>query len=146
MPFRFSLTTVLKVRENIEQKESRALEKCYVELSAAQGRLWEAEQNISREQQEREAELKQGTSAFQLQMSLEEERRLKEVRDQHIKKLAEAQARLREQIEIYKRARQQRDTMEELRIQQAEEYRREQLKNEQQERDELFLMRHRLRD
>jgi flagellar export protein FliJ len=141
MPFRFSLTTVLQVRENLEQKEARALEQCYVELSAAQGRLWEAEQNITHAQEERAHELSQGIPAYQLQLALGDEKRLKQLRENWQTKLQEAQVRLRGQIEIYKRARQQRETMEELRKQQVEEYQREQLKSEQQERDELYLMR-----
>jgi flagellar export protein FliJ len=145
MPFRSSLAAVLNLRENLEQKEARILEKRYVELSAAQGRLWEAEQNIIRAQDERAQELSQGTSAFQLQLALGEETRLKNVRDDWQKKLQDAQTNLRQQIEIYKKARQNRDTLDELRKQQAEEYQREQLKSEQQERDELYLMRLRSR-
>jgi flagellar export protein FliJ len=143
MPFRFSLSTVLKVRENLEQKEARALERCYAELAAAQGRLWEAEQNILRAQQERAEQLKQGLPAIHLQLALQSETQLKRNRDALQQKLGEAQARLREQIEIYKKARQQRDTMEELRNQQMEMYRREEAKSEQQQRDELHLLRHR---
>jgi flagellar export protein FliJ len=145
MPFRFSLATVLNLRDNLEQKEARTLERRYVELSAAQGRLWEAEQNIIRAQEERAHELSQGISAFQLQLALSDETRLKQLRDDWQKKFQEAQSRLREQIEIYKKARQQRDTLDELRKQQAEDYQREQLKTEQQERDELYLMRLRRR-
>ncbi len=146
MPFRFPLATVLNLRENLEQKEARLLERRYVELSAAQGRLWEAEQNIVRAQEERAHQLSQGIPAFQLQLALSEETRLKQLRDDWQGKLQEAQTHLREQIEIYKRARQQRDTMEELRKRQAEDFQREQLKSEQQERDELHLMRLRSRE
>ena len=80
-----------------------------------------------------------------MQLALEDEKRLRLLRDDWQKKLQEAQTRLREQIEIYKKARQQRETLDELRKQQAEDYQREQLKSEQQERDELYLMRLRSR-
>ena len=143
MPFRFSLATVLNLRENLEQKESRVLEQRYAELAASQGRLWEAEQNITRAQQERAQQLNEGTSAFQLQLALQEEASLKQKRLEAHQQLQETQTRLREQIGIYKQVRQQRDTLEELRKRQAAEYQREQLKTEQQERDELYLLRHR---
>lgn len=141
MPFRFSLATVLNLRENLEQKEAGILEQRYAELAAAQGRLWEAEQNITRAQQDRAQQLNEGTSAFQLQLALQEEAGLKQKRLDAHQKLQEAQIRLREQIEIYKQARQKRDTLEELRKRQATEYQREQSKSEQQERDELYLLR-----
>ncbi len=141
MPFRFSLSTVLKLRENLEQKESRILEQCYAELAAVQGRLWEAEQNIVHAREERGQQLKEGLPAIHLQLALQGETQLKQMRDSLQQKLGEAQARLREQIEIYKRARQQRDTLEEIRNQQMESYQREEAKNEQQQRDELHLLR-----
>jgi flagellar export protein FliJ len=143
MPFRFSLATVLNLRENLEQKEARILEQRYAELAAAQGHLWEAEQNITRAQQERAQQLNQGTSAFQLQLALQEEANLKHKRLHAHQKLQEAQTRLREQIDLYKQARQQRDTLEELRKRQAVQYQRQQAKAEQQERDELYLLRNR---
>ena len=141
MPFRFSLATVLNLHENLEQKEAQILEQRYAELAAAQGRLWEAEQNIVRAQQERARQLDAGTSAFQLQLALQEEAGLKEKRLDAHQKLQEAQTRLREQIANYKQARQKRDTLEELRKRRAAEYQREQSKSEQQERDELYLLR-----
>jgi flagellar export protein FliJ len=141
MPFRFSLATVLNLRGNLEQKEARVLEQRYAELAAAQGRLWEAEQNITHAQQERAQQLSEGIPAFQLQLALQEETNLKQKRLDAHQKLQEAQTRLREQIDIYKQARQQRDTLEELRKRQATEYQREQTKTEQQERDELYLLR-----
>ena len=141
MPFRFSLATVLNLRENLEQNEARILEQRYAELAAAQGRLWEAEQNITRAQQDRAQQLNEGTSAFQLQLALQEEAGLKQKRLDAHQNLQEAQIRLRQQIGIYKQARQKRDTLEELRKRQATEYQREQSKSEQQERDELYLLR-----
>jgi flagellar export protein FliJ len=146
MPFRFTLSTVLKLRDNLEQKEASILERRYAELAAAQGRLWEAEQNIVRAREERSEDLKQGVAAIELQLALQNETHLKRYRDALQQKLQEAQSKLREQIEIYKNARQQRDTLDQLRTQQFESYQREEAKSEQQQRDELHLMRHRLRE
>jgi flagellar export protein FliJ len=143
MPFRFSLSTVLKLRDNLEQKESRILEQCYAELAAVQGRLWEAEQNIVRAGEERREQLKAGLPAIHLQLALQAETQLKLSRDSLRQKLGQAQTHLREQIEIYKKARQQRDTLEEIRGKQLESYQREAAKSEQQQRDELHLLRHR---
>jgi len=141
MSFRFSLAAVLSLREKIEQRELLMLERRYAELAAAQGKLWELAQSIGRNQEEQAEALKQGTTAFQLQLAVEEAKRLEENRVQLQKKLEEAQARLRDQLKIYRQARQKRDVLEELRQQQFEQYRREQAKIEQREGDELFLLR-----
>jgi flagellar export protein FliJ len=141
MPFRFSLATVLRVRENVEHTEALKLEKCYAELAKAQGMLWEAEQNIVRARQSRQDELERGLTGVELQMAVEEELYWKQLSAQRLQLLHEAQARLRDQITAYRKARQSRDVLEELRLQKFESYRREQDKSEQRQRDEAFLLR-----
>jgi len=141
MPFRFSLTTVLNLRERLEQREQLVLERRYAELAVVQGKLWEATQNLTRAQELQAEELKQGTTAFQLQLTVEHIKALEQQQMSLQKSLQEAQSRLREQLEIYRQARQKRDVLEELRQQQLDQYQREQGKLEQRERDELFLLR-----
>jgi flagellar export protein FliJ len=143
MAFRFSLATVLRVRENLEHTEALRLEKCYANLAKVQGMLWEAEQNIARARQTRQDELAQGVTAIELQLGLDEEARWKQRSAQLLQQMREAQARLKDQILAYRKARQNRDVLEELRKQKADSYRREQEKSEQRERDEAFLLRRR---
>jgi flagellar FliJ protein len=145
MPFRFSLATVLRVRENVEQTEALRLEKYYAELAKVQGMLWEAEQNIARARQLRQDELSRGITAIELRMAVEEESHWKQRSAELLQQLREAQARLRDQILAYRKARQSRDVLEELRKQKFESYRREQEKSEQRERDEIFLLRRKRR-
>jgi len=141
MPFRFSLATVLSLREKLEQREMLLLERRYSELAAVQGKLWEAAQNITRAQEQQAEDLKRGTTAFPLQLNVETIRSLEKHRATLQKQLQEAQLRLRDQLEKYRQARQKRDVLEELRKQQLEHHQREQGKMEQRERDELFLLR-----
>jgi flagellar biosynthesis chaperone FliJ len=141
MPFQFSLATVLRLRENLEHTELLTLEKRYSELALAQGRLWEAEQNIIRAAESRQLELSRGTTAIQLQLAIEEESQMRRQRDARLQKLQEAQEVLREQLAIYWKARQKRDILQELRKQKFDVYQRTQAKLEQRERDELFLLR-----
>jgi flagellar export protein FliJ len=141
MPFRFSLAAVLRVRENLEHTESLVLEKRYVELAKAQGMLWEAEQNIHHARQAREEQLSCGVTAIELQLKMEEESYWKQRSVELSQQLLQAQARLHEQIVIYRKARQSRDILEELRKQKFESYRRAQDKAEQRDRDEAFLLR-----
>jgi flagellar export protein FliJ len=145
MAFRFTLATVLRVRENIEHTEALRLEKCYADLAKVQGMLWEAEQNIARATQAKQEELARGVIAVELQSAMEEESRWKQRSAELLQQLREAQTRLREQIAAYSKARRSRDVLEELRIQQFAVYRREQDKSEQRERDETFLLRRKSR-
>jgi len=141
MPFQFSLATVLRLRENLEHTELLTLEKRYSELALAQGRLWEAEQNIIRAAESRQLQLSRGTTAIQLQLAIEEESQMRQQRDALLQKLQEAQKVLREQLAVYWKARQKRDILQELRKQKFDVYQRAQAKLEQRERDELFLLR-----
>jgi flagellar export protein FliJ len=141
MPFRFSLATVLNLREQLEQREMLLLERRYAELAAVQGRLWEAAESIVRAQQQQADELKAGTTAFPLQLIVETIKALERHRATLQLNLQEAQLRLREQLGKYRQARQKRDVLEELRQQQFDYYQREQGKMEQRECDELFLLR-----
>jgi flagellar export protein FliJ len=141
MPFQFSLATVLRLRENLEHTELLTLEKRYSELALAQGRLWEAEQNIIRAAESRQLQLSRGTTAIQLQLAIEEESQMRQQRDALLQKLQEAQKVLREQLVVYWKARQKRDILQELRKQKFDVYQRAQAKLEQRERDELFLLR-----
>jgi flagellar biosynthesis chaperone FliJ len=141
MPFRFSLAAVLRVRENLEHAESLILEKRYSELAKFQGMLWEAQQNIHHARQARQDQLTRGVTAIELQLKMEEEAYWKQRSVEVSQQLLQAQARLREQIAVYRKARQNRDVLEELRKQKFEIYRREQERAEQKDRDEAFLLR-----
>jgi len=146
MGFRFSLATVLRLRENLEHTESLVLERHYAELARVQGMLWEAELNIGNARRIKNEELAQGMTGIQLQLAIEEESRLQQHRDTLLQKLQEAQKLLREQMATYRKARQKRDVLEELRKRNFNSYRREQEKREQRERDEAFLLRRKNRN
>ena len=79
--------------------------------------------------------------AVLLQFELESEARVEHRRQTLLAKLADLQAKVKEQIEKYRQARQKREVLEELRRQQLQEYTREEATREQQAADELFLLR-----
>jgi flagellar export protein FliJ len=143
MPFRFPLASVLKVREDLEHRELLMLERKYSELAAAQSAYWQAQQALTDERKRQQQELMEGTTAVQLQTGIEYSTYLEQQRRILELKLLEAQSRLREQQEIYWKARQERDVLQELRKQQFQKYSQEEAKREQSERDELFLIRRR---
>jgi flagellar biosynthesis chaperone FliJ len=83
----------------------------------------------------------EGMSAAHLQLALEGEARIEHKRQALTAKLVELQSQVREQIGKYRQARQKRETLEELRRQQLQKYKREEATREQQAGDELFLLR-----
>ena len=141
MAFEFSLSVLLRLRENLEHKELLVLEKHYANIARIQARLLEAEQNILHAQERRQEELSHGTLAAEVKFTVDEERRIREYRETLLQELLEAQKRLKEQLVIYWKARQKRDVLQELRKHQFDAYRSEQAKIEQRDRDELFLLR-----
>ncbi len=143
MPFRFPLASVLKLRGTLEHRELLVLERRYAELAAAQGRLWEAEKAIVVAREQRERQLQNGTTAIQIQFALEHANQLERNRTALHAALLETQRILREQLTVYRKARQERDVLEELRKRQFDVYRRAQDKIEQNQKDELFLLRRR---
>jgi flagellar export protein FliJ len=141
MAFRFPLATVLRLRESLERKEQLALEMCYQQLAAAQRRLSEVDGWLEYKRKEYENQLLQGTSGVELQFQENERQRMENFRETVMQQIAEAQARLRQQMEMYRTVRQHREVITELRKAQFEKYRRQESLQEQKTRDDLFLLR-----
>lgn len=141
MAFRFSLATVLRLRESLERKEQMTLEMCYQHLATAQRRLSEVDAWLDYKRREYDEDLLQGTHAADLQFRVDERGRMETLRENVLLEIAEAQERLRLQIEAYRSARRQREIISELRKAQFEHYRYQEAAQEQKMRDDLFLLR-----
>lgn len=141
MPFRFSLSAVLRIRESIEHKEQLALEQCYRQLYTIQKHLSEQDDQIAQIRQEYEDYLIRGTKAVDLHCLIEQRVQAERQRDAILRQLTEAQDRLRKQIESYRSARQQREIVGQVRTNRFEEYQKREALNEQKVRDDLFLLR-----
>jgi len=141
MPFRFPLSPVLRLRENLERREYLALQTLYAQAAEVRSDIKALEQVLAQARRRRSENLLTGMPAAHLQLELEGEARVVHKRQALTAKLAELQDKVNEQIGKYQQARQKRETLEELRRQQLEEYVREEATREQQAKDELFLLR-----
>jgi flagellar export protein FliJ len=67
MAFRFSLATVLRLRESIERREERALQKIQMEMARVSRQIDELDAGIARAQRERDEALREPMPASHLQ-------------------------------------------------------------------------------
>ena len=141
MAFRFSLAAVLRIRESLEHKEQLALEQCYRQLYSLQKRLSEQDEHINRIRAEYEVCVIRGSKAARLQDLLEQRFQAERHREAIQQELIEAQEKLRQQIDRYRAARQQRETVGQVRSHRFEEYQKRDSLAEQKARDDLFLLR-----
>ncbi len=141
MPFRFPLSPVLRLRENLERREYLALQALYTQTAEVRSDIKALQQVLAQARSQRATKLMEGMSAAHLQLELEGEARIEQKRQALAAKLVELQSQVQEQIGKYQQARQKRETLEELRRQQLQKYVREQATREQQAADELFLLR-----
>jgi len=141
MAFRFPLSPVLRLRENLERREFLALQALYSQTAEVRSDIKALDQTLAQARSQRSAQLLEGVPAAYLHFVLEGEARVALRRQALTVKLAELQSKVKEQIAKYQQARQKRETLEELRRQQFEKYAREEATREQQAGDELFLLR-----
>ena len=141
MPFRFSLSAVLRLRESLERREYLALQALHAQVAETRSDIKALEQKLVQARIQRSNRLQEGIFAAHLQLELAGETRIEHKRQTLLGKLAELQSQVKEQIGRYRHARQQRETLEALRRKRFEEYAREQAVREQQASDELFLLR-----
>ncbi|MBI3476230.1 MAG: hypothetical protein HY010_10885 [Acidobacteria bacterium] len=141
MPFRFSLAAVLRIRESLEHKEQLALEQCYRQLFSLQQHLSKQDEHISRIRAGYEELVMRGSKAADLQELLEQRFQAERQREAILQQLTEAQEKLRQQIDRYRSARQQRETVGQVRSSRFEEYQKRESLAEQKGRDDLFLLR-----
>lgn len=141
MPFKFSLATVLRLRESLEHKEQLALEQCYRHLYSLQRLLSEEDERITLIQQQYEERLIRGTKAADLHFSLEQRVQAERRRETVLHQLTEAQTKLRHQIDTYREARQKREIIDQVRSNKFQEYQKRESIAEQKARDDMFLLR-----
>src|SRR5580698_9595565 len=70
MPFRFSLATVLQIRESLEKREERALQKIQLEMARVLHQIEELNAEIAKSHKMREQEMAQPIPASHLHMLL----------------------------------------------------------------------------
>ncbi len=146
MAFRFSLEAVLNVRRSQEQSERRKLDVIVSEQSQIRAALQELD-DMSRDSYGRfQQRLGGGVTGSELQLETLREANINLARNRLLSRLAECEQRRATQTQIFFQTRRNREVLDDLRLRKFQDYRVEQARREQQELDDLFLMRHEFQD
>ena len=142
MPFRFSLQAVLRFRLSFERRERQRLELITREVVKARHQWERAKLDRAQAISQWQERLRQGAAAVEMQFELACDR----TRVRRIATLNEQVAKLedlrRRQVEVFRKAQQQRKILENLRDRQFAAYRLIQDRRAQQEMDDRFLITH----
>jgi flagellar FliJ protein len=142
MPFRFSLQAVLRCRESFERRERQRLEVVTHEVVKAQKQCQQAKLDRADALGQVQKKLHQGMPAVEMQFELACDqarvRRIAALND-HASKLEDLR---RRQLEIFRKAQQQRKILENLRDRQLAAYQLVQARRAQQQMDDRFLITH----
>ena len=142
MPFRFSLQAVLRCRENFERRERQRLQVISREVVKAQQQREAVKLERASAMSQLQMKLHQGMTAVEVQFELACDRarvrRIAAWNDQ-VRKLEDLR---RRQLEVFRKAQQQRKILESLRDRQLAAYRLVQVRRTQQQMDDRFLITH----
>ena len=141
MPFIFSLESLLRFRISQELAERLKLEAIVAEQSRIRGWIEELADAAIEAQAAFQQRLAGGVTGADLRLELSRLANFDLVRNQLRTRLAEAEQRRVTQAEAFVLARRNREILEELRRRKLREYRLHEARREQQDLDDLFLMR-----
>jgi flagellar FliJ protein len=141
MAFRFALATVLKIRENIEEREERALQKIQSEIVRVQNQIEELNAQIARAHREREQALLNPLPAAHLQAMLSDAESAGEKRKVLFHNLSLLEQKRLEQVKIYQAAHRDRETLTDMAQRQREVYEQEETRAQQKTLDDIFMSR-----
>jgi flagellar FliJ protein len=141
MAFRFSLASVLRVRESIERREELALQKAEQELARVRRRIDELTGEIAKAVDEREKALQQEIQAHQLQGMDAEISAAGEAKQTLLETLQTLQQQRDAQMKLYQAAYNGRRMLTDLSAQQKTEYEQEQDHAQQKRLDDIFASR-----
>jgi flagellar export protein FliJ len=141
MAFRFSLASVLRVREIAEKREELALERVQFEIVQVQHRIEILSAEINNKHSERDSALQKPIQAIQLQTILSEMNAGIEARKTLLDSLATLQLEREKRMKAYQAAHADRQTLSDILTQQRTAYDREQVRSQQKFLDEIFSSR-----
>jgi flagellar FliJ protein len=141
MPFRFSLATVLRVRESLEKREERALQKIQLEMARVLHQIEELNAEITKSLEAREHAMQQPIPASHLQMLVWQVQAAGEKRGTLFQNLLVLEHERDLQIKVYQQAHRDRETLTDMSNQQRDIYEQEQARSEQKTLDDIFMAR-----
>ncbi len=141
MPFQFSLAAVLRLREGVERREERALQKLQLEVSRLTLRVEELAEQSKRTHDTQTHVLEQPVAACHLHalqsalMTIEENRRALLAEIQRLKQERDRQ------MTVYQAARRDRELLAQMKANQFEVYEKYSRRQEQKKLDDIFISR-----
>jgi flagellar export protein FliJ len=141
MAFEFSLASVLRFREMIEEREEVTLQKLLAEISQLSDAIERIDAQLAQTYASRLVDIFKPTIGLDLQASYGEVKNLKQRRQElevQIQKLEQAQA---TQLNVYMAARRNREILSDMREKTRNEYRSNVIKREQKGLDDDFAAR-----
>ena len=141
MPFRFSLASVLRVRESIERREELALQRVEMEVVRVKHRIDELTQELARAGEARENALRNSIPAYDLQSMDAQMNAALDAKQILLDTLQTLQQQRDAQMKLYQVAYNGRQMLTDLLEQKKNEYKQEQDHAQQKRIDDLFASR-----
>jgi flagellar export protein FliJ len=141
MAFRFPLEAILRLRRGQERMERLKLEAIASELAGARRQLEIMTDQFFESRRRFQQQMGQGTSGSELQFENARSESVTAARRALKAHILELEQQRLKQVEAFMKARQGREILENLRSRKFEIYRQTLSRHEQQELDDLFLMR-----
>ena len=141
MAFKFSLAGLLRLREANERAELQRLQAAAARVAEARAAIEWLDATVEENRRQTQQHSASGVFGAELQFQASLEAVYRERRAALLLELAKLEQALQKQKEIYTRARQKREIVSNLRERRLSSYRSEQSRREQQQTDELFLLR-----
>jgi flagellar export protein FliJ len=141
MPFRFPLATVLRVRESLEKREERALQKIQLEMARVSHQIEELTARIAKSHNARELAMAQPIPARDLHTLLWEVQAAAEEKKALHHDLQTLEQQRDQQIKVYRQAHRDRETMTDMSNKQRDIYEQEQARAQQKSLDDIFIAR-----
>lgn len=141
MGFRFSLSSVLRLRESVERQEELSLQQAEAEVTRVQHEIDELGNQLARASEQRKEALKNAVPAYRLHAIEARITAANEQRDGLLNALQAAQGQRDARMKLYQLAHRNRQTMDDLRGDEQTAWIQEQNRNEQKRLDDIFAAR-----
>jgi flagellar FliJ protein len=139
MAFRFPLATVLRVRESIERREERALQRIQLEMARVARQIEELNLALKGAHEAREQALRRTMPAAELQSLLYQAQAAVETKNTLLLKLHQLDEQRLKQMKVYQGAHRDHETMINLFKEQRDAYEVEQTRAQQKYLDDIFM-------
>lgn len=140
MAFRFPLDTLLRLRVSVERKEELNLQRINMALLQARHDLAQLRQERQAAWSEAQLRLRSSAPAAELHFELARDHAARQRAEQIEQRITQLEFARQEQQQIYRKARQEREILENLRSRKREQYDQELSRVEQQSIDDMQLM------